>query len=389
MGLNRISTDPAVASVSSSRLSILQSSSASFLSVSRGTALSRGARIGAAIAIGLVAANCSSSPTRVARGGGVDPKYGVSASPRVVADGQPVPKGGGRDLVGKPYVVAGRLYTPREIPNYSSVGTASWYGSAFHGRLTANGEVFDRNSITAAHPTLPLPSYIRVTNMDNGYSMIARVNDRGPYHGNRLIDVSQRVAESLRFKHIGTARVRVDYVGRAALSGSDDERLYATLRNDGLPAQLRGSATLVASAEPAYAPQPILAARQAPAAPAQEPEDDSAQEAAAPVQPSRTIAAPRTAQPAASSPVVAALPLGRPAPGVPLPPDRPFDLGTIPNAAKPVAAPVRRTAQTGGAVTAGLFYAQAEPMASSFRKDDPMGRLIQQNFVPLRSGAQF
>ena len=129
-------------------------------------------------------------------------------------------------------------------------GLASWYGPSFHGRLTANGEVFDRASITAAHPTMPLPSYVRVTNLHNGYSIIARVNDRGPYHGGRLIDVSERVAEALDFRRIGTARVKVDYVGRASTAGSDDEKLYATLRTDGAPAQLRGSATIVASAEP-------------------------------------------------------------------------------------------------------------------------------------------
>ena len=365
------------------------SESSPFAVAPSSTNLQRGLRVCAAVAAGLLVANCSSSsPTRTAKGG-IDPKYGVSASPRVVAEGEPVPKGGGRDLVGKPYVVAGRLYTPREMPNYSAVGTASWYGSAFHGRRTANGEVFDRMSISAAHPTMPLPSYIRVTNMDNGYSMIARVNDRGPYHGSRLIDVSQRVAESLRFKHIGTARVRVDYVGRASLAGSDDEKLAMTLRSDGVPAQLRGADTMVASAEPAVLPRPSVAR----ALPVDDEEEGvpaivANASSRAPAVVATSVAAPRTAPVSTPIQAVAALPLGKPAPGVPLPPDRPFDLGTIPNAAKPVPAP--RTAQRApGTVTAGLFYAQPDSVTSSFRKDDPMARLIQQNFVPLRAAARF
>ena len=160
----------------------------------------------------------------------LDPKYGVSTSPRVVAAGEPVPKGGGTYRIGKPYTVAGRTYVPEEDVNYRAEGMASWYGDAFHGRLTANGEVFDMASLTAAHPTLPIPSYARVTNINNGKSLIVRVNDRGPYHGNRLIDVSNRAADLLEFKGHGIARVRVDYVGRAPLEGSDDRQLVATLR---------------------------------------------------------------------------------------------------------------------------------------------------------------
>jgi rare lipoprotein A len=174
----------------------------------------------------LALANCSQT-TSFSR---VDPKYGVSSSPRVVGMGEPVPKGGGTYRVGKPYVVAGRTYVPEEDANYRAEGIASWYGDAFHGRLTANGEVFDMASLTAAHPTLPIPSYARVTNVRNGKSLIVRVNDRGPYHGNRLIDVSNKAAELLEFKGNGTARVRVEYVGRAPLEGSDDRQLMATLR---------------------------------------------------------------------------------------------------------------------------------------------------------------
>src|SRR6266480_4957110 len=201
---------------------------------------------GAAIAVAcLMLANCASSNKFAGR---VDPKYGVSSSPRVVEFGEPVPKGGGTYRVGKPYIVAGRVYVPEEDVNYREEGTASWYGDDFHGRLTANGEVFDMGALTAAHPTLPMPCYARVTNLSNGKSLIVRVNDRGPYHGNRLIDVSNKAAELLEFKGNGVARVRVEYVGRAPLEGSDDRQLMATLRT-GVPAPTP-SAVRIASARP-------------------------------------------------------------------------------------------------------------------------------------------
>ena len=193
----------------------------------------------------LMLANCASSGKFASR---VDPKYGVSSSPRVVAFGVPVPKGGGVYRVGKPYTVAGRVYVPEEDVNYREDGLASWYGDDFHGRLTANGEVFDMGSLTAAHPTLPMPCYARVTNLSNGKSLVVRVNDRGPYHGNRLIDVSNKAAELLEFKGNGVAHVRVEYVGRAPLEGSDDRQLLATLRT-GVPAP-SPSRVRVASARP-------------------------------------------------------------------------------------------------------------------------------------------
>ena len=161
-------------------------------------------------------------------------KYGA-ASPKVVAANRSVPKGGGHYTVGKPYRVAGKTYVPRDNPRYSKVGLASWYGAAFHGRLTANGEVYDVNGLTAAHPTLPLPSYVRVTDLENGRSIVVRVNDRGPFAHNRLIDVSSRVADILGFKRQGTARVRVDYVGPARMDGRDETMLLASYRGPGAP----------------------------------------------------------------------------------------------------------------------------------------------------------
>jgi rare lipoprotein A len=120
----------------------------------------------------LALANCSGGLS------GKDSKWGVAASTRVVDAGEPVPKGGGVYRVGRPYVVGGRQYVPQEDANYSATGLASWYGDDFHGRLTANGEVFDMNSISAAHPTLPLPSYVRVTNLANQRSIVVQPRHR-------------------------------------------------------------------------------------------------------------------------------------------------------------------------------------------------------------------
>lgn len=225
------------------------------MGIGRSDSVLRAVRGVAVVATCLALANCASSNKFASR---VDPKYGVSSSPRVVAFGDPVPKGGGTYRVGKPYVVAGRTYVPEEDVNYRAEGMASWYGDSFHGRLTANGEVFDMTSLTAAHPTLPMPSYARVTNVSNGKSLIVRVNDRGPYHGNRLIDVSNKAAELLEFKGNGVAKVRVEYVGRAPLEGSDDRQLLATLRT-GVPAP-SPSMVRVASAKP-FVPELSSSAR--------------------------------------------------------------------------------------------------------------------------------
>jgi rare lipoprotein A len=143
-------------------------------------------------------------------------EYGVKASPRVSNLRTRLPRGGGRDMLGKPYKVKGQWYKPKEDPNYRKSGAASWYGDAFHGRLTANGEIYDMTHLTAAHPTMPLPSYARVTNLKNGSSVIVRVNDRGPFANGRIIDLSKRAAEMLDYKHTGVAQVQVDYLGRAA-----------------------------------------------------------------------------------------------------------------------------------------------------------------------------
>jgi len=133
----------------------------------------------------------------------------------------PPPRTGGYK-VGTPYQVGGVWYYPHEDPFYDETGIASWYGDAFKGRPTANGEIFQPSGLTAAHKTLPLPVLVRVTNLQNGKSIVLRVNDRGPFIPGRIIDVSEKAAELLGFKSDGVARVRVQYVGRADGSSSDE-----------------------------------------------------------------------------------------------------------------------------------------------------------------------
>jgi rare lipoprotein A len=130
----------------------------------------------------------------------------------------PIPMGGGHYQIGEPYQVAGRWFTPKEQPNYDKTGPASWYGEAFNRRMTSNGEWFDMDRLTAAHPTLPLPSYAMVTNVSNGATIVVRINDRGPFVGPRIIDLSKQSASLLGFKRQGTAKVRVQYIGPAPLN---------------------------------------------------------------------------------------------------------------------------------------------------------------------------
>lgn len=182
-------------------------------------------------------------------------KYGVAGSPRVTT-GIKVRKGGGRYQVGKPYTIRGKRYVPREDPNYKSTGLASWYGPNFHGRLTANGEVYDQFALSAAHPTMPLPSYARVTNLENGSSVIVRVNDRGPFAHKRVIDLSSRAAELLGYTKKGVAKVTVEYVGKARMDGLDESYLVASYS----PGSLNRS-TLVASAETSVPSQAVNPSR--------------------------------------------------------------------------------------------------------------------------------
>ena len=143
---------------------------------------------------------------------------------------------GGIYKVGKPYKIMGQTYYPKEDYNYSEVGVASWYGSDFHNKKTANGEKYDMHTLTAAHRTLPLPSIVKVTNLENGRALVLRVNDRGPYVKNRIIDISKRGAQLLGFQTKGTAKVRVELMEKeskelkAVLTGQKIEPVIATAK---------------------------------------------------------------------------------------------------------------------------------------------------------------
>ncbi len=296
-------------------------------------------RIIGVVGVGLLVANCAGdtgTKRHASREVGAFPeaKYG-KASPRVVDNGERAPKGGGRHLVGNTYTIAGKRYTPREkMKGYSAIGMASWYGEAFHGRRTANGEVYDMSSISAAHPTMPLPSYARVTNLRNHRSMMVRVNDRGPFHGGRVMDVSERVAYYLDFKRSGTAKVKIDYIGPASIAGSDDRKLLATLRTDDTPAIGRQSPVMVASADLGPSQQPTFTPSGAPTT------VETASE------PSPTDRREETAE------------AFRIASNIPLPPDRPFEAGGQGGfpAAAPAAAPVRVAS-----LSAPAFVPEPEP----------------------------
>lgn len=182
------------------------------------------------------------------------------------------PESKGTFKVGTPYKINGRRYYPQESYSYSETGIASWYGPNFHGKQTANGEIFDKYELTAAHKTLQMPSLVRVTNLDNGKSIILRINDRGPYAHNRLIDVSQRGAELLGFKNNGTARVRVDVlpeeskkIAQAARMGMDTRGTEIALNQSRVaaPVQYARASAPVRPAAPVPAraparPQPII-----------------------------------------------------------------------------------------------------------------------------------
>ncbi len=118
----------------------------------------------------------------------------------------------GHFKIGNPYKIFGVSYVPQNYESFEEEGTASWYGSEFHGKKTANGEIYNLDDITAAHPTLPLPSLIKITNLQNNKTATVRVNDRGPFAKNRIIDVSEKTAEILDFKHKGTTKVKIQFL---------------------------------------------------------------------------------------------------------------------------------------------------------------------------------
>ena len=163
------------------------------------------------LALGLLAlAGCSTANLAVHLAKSITGETTPAGSPET----RPLPPGA-RDYykLGSPYQIQGEWYYPSYDPRYDRTGIASWYGPKFHGRPTANGERFDMNGVSAAHPTLPLPSRVRVTNLENGRQLVVRVNDRGPFVDGRLIDLSRRGAQLLGFYRKGLARVRVEYLG--------------------------------------------------------------------------------------------------------------------------------------------------------------------------------
>lgn len=132
----------------------------------------------------------------------------ATAQPDVVVKTEPL-----HTTANLSYKVAGKQYRPtKKIEQFSQTGKASWYGPGFHGKKTSSGERFDMNTLSAAHRTLPIPSYARVTNLSNGKSVIVRINDRGPFHGNRVMDLSKAAAKELGFIHTGTANVKVEQI---------------------------------------------------------------------------------------------------------------------------------------------------------------------------------
>ncbi|WP_309604012.1 septal ring lytic transglycosylase RlpA family protein [Phenylobacterium sp.] len=150
------------------------------------------------------------------------PKYPAGAGARGAA-----PSGPTGYKTGQPYQVGGVWYAPKDQPDYDRTGIASWYGDAFHLKPTADGEIFDMNAISAAHTTLPLPSTVEVTNLDNGRRLTVRVNDRGPFVGGRIIDLSHAAARELGYDRAGLAHVRVRYIGPAPLAGPQAGVRYA------------------------------------------------------------------------------------------------------------------------------------------------------------------
>ncbi|HEX5282169.1 MAG TPA: septal ring lytic transglycosylase RlpA family protein [Micropepsaceae bacterium] len=167
---------------------------------------------------GLIAA-CASTPAHrpmvasIAR-----PLAPRAAAPPAAPPAVPVPHPAYK--VGDPYQVNGVWYYPQEQPEYDTTGIASWYGQDYQGKPTADGEIFDMNAVTGAHPTLPMPVNVRVTNLENGRSIVVRINDRGPYVNGRILDVSEHAADLLGFRDQGLARVRVTFLGRADLNGT-------------------------------------------------------------------------------------------------------------------------------------------------------------------------
>lgn len=198
----------------------------------------------------------------------------LDLSPEVTALGNLAhPHRGGHYKVGLPYTIKGITYTPEVDYDYNAVGIASWYGPGFDGKLTANGEIYDQDLLTAAHKTLPMPSFARVTNLENGRSVVVRINDRGPFAPGRIIDMSERGAKLLGFHRQGVVRVRVEIMAEdsqiiaAAAQGKTVPRYRGMVANVGAPGSKIPPLPIrkpVALAAPAVPSAPITPVQQAP-----------------------------------------------------------------------------------------------------------------------------
>ena len=185
----------------------------------------------------------------------------------------PPPAGSTAGLRGteKPYQIKGIWYYPKAEPDYDEQGIGSWYGEQFHNRRTANGEIFDMDLPSAAHKTLPLPSIVEVTNLDNGRKLKVRVNDRGPFVDGRIIDLSKAAAEQLGYGRAGVAHVRVRYVGPAGKTPFDTPRMIASAPPSREPRYAAPAASNLPPPRPAYDDPPPRAIAQAAPPPAPEP----------------------------------------------------------------------------------------------------------------------
>lgn len=174
--------------------------------------------------------------------------------------------------VGSPYQIKGVWYYPSEDYDYTETGIASWYGPNFHGKKTANGEIYNQNDLTAAHRTLPLPSAVRVTNLENGRSIVLRINDRGPFAHGRIIDVSRRGAQLLDFERNGTAKVRVDILEDesrqlkvAAINGGEPQLQVAASPREAVVSNPLPSNNAPAATSPSATQTPVQTAPLEPA----------------------------------------------------------------------------------------------------------------------------
>lgn len=223
------------------------------------------------------------------------------------SDGDTLPTGPGRGIykVGDPYQISGVWYYPAEDWDYNETGIASWYGPGFHAKYTANGEIFNQNELTAAHRTLPMPSFVRVTNLDNGRAIVVRVNDRGPFARGRIIDMSRRAAQLLGFEQNGTAKVRVQILT------SESREIATLLRAQNAPGPRLAKAQSLPSPLPAgppkvdvlpgepparAAPRPIVTAQALPGVAVAEPQPVAAVSLPDPTRAPPTQVAPRTTQ---------------------------------------------------------------------------------------------